>query len=73
MPSNRGGGQLIIFKGFTFVNVYNQIRWHCSKRLAGCKVKMSTTSTGQLVEVTGEHNHPPPNIFRSPNGKMYKV
>ncbi|CAH2267934.1 jg8396 [Pararge aegeria aegeria] len=73
IPSNRGSGYLLLYMGNTFVNMYKNMRWHCSKRHSGCKVRMSTTAGGKFAGATGEHNHPPPQIFRTADGKIMKL
>lgn len=72
IPSNRGKGHLLMCNGYSFVNVYNNTRWHCSKRLAGCKVRLSTNMERKLIGISGQHNHEPPSFYRASDGKLYR-
>ncbi|CAH2040255.1 unnamed protein product, partial [Iphiclides podalirius] len=73
IPSNRGKGQVLVYRGYTFANMNNKTRWYCSKKAAGCKVRLLTTPEGRVIESLYEHRHDPPNLFRAADGRIYRV
>ncbi|CAH2085751.1 unnamed protein product [Euphydryas editha] len=74
LPSNRGKGVILLYKGYTFAHMTNKTRWYCSKKSAGCKARLITTHDGALMHVTeAYHNHPPPSLYRTNDGKIIKL
>lgn len=74
VPSNRGKGLILIYKGHTYGRMTSKGRWYCSKKAKGCKAKIHTTPDGELVKVVqSEHNHPPPTLCRTNDGKVIRV
>lgn len=74
IPSNRGKGLTLVYKGFTYGHMHSRTRWYCSKKKKGCPAKISTTAEGELLQVIeGHHNHPPPKLFRTIYGRIYKL
>ncbi|OWR46258.1 hypothetical protein KGM_208279 [Danaus plexippus plexippus] len=74
MPTNRGKGVLLIFNGFTYAHRENRTRFYCSKKAIGCKARLTTTEEGNLLEVVeSKHNHAPPKLYRTNDGKVYKL
>ncbi|CAH0723920.1 unnamed protein product, partial [Brenthis ino] len=72
IPTVRGGTTLV-YKGYTYVHMSNKTRWYCSKIAARCKARLLTTPNGDLLDVIeSRHNHPPPNLFRTKDGKVFK-
>ncbi|CAH2085745.1 unnamed protein product [Euphydryas editha] len=71
----RGNGFSLVYGGYTFSHMHtnNKTRWYCSKRVIGCKAKIITTPDGELVQVTGEHNHYPPNLYRTNDGRIVRL
>ncbi|CAH2085748.1 unnamed protein product [Euphydryas editha] len=66
VPTNRGVGLTLIYKGYTYAHKYSRTRWYCSKKAKGCKAILTTTAEGELLQVVESyHNHPPPKLFRT--------
>lgn len=72
LPTSRGK-RMILYRGHTFTHNYKNTLWYCSRRPYECKVKIHTTADGRLVDVYGNHNHPPPRMVRSADGKIFKL
>lgn len=51
----------------------SKTRWYCSKKANGCKAKVITTENGQFVDAIYDHTHPAPFLFRTPDGKVFRV
>ncbi|XP_047531535.1 uncharacterized protein LOC125067165 [Vanessa atalanta] len=74
VPSNRGKGITLIYKGHTYAHIHTKTRWYCSKKAKGCKARLSTTAEGVLVEVLESyHNHEPPTLYRTNDGKVHRL
>ncbi|CAH2085747.1 unnamed protein product [Euphydryas editha] len=74
IPSNRGKGLTLIYKGYTYGHMHSRTRWYCSKKTKGCQAKLSTTADGKLLQVIeGHHNHSPPTLYRTTDGKVIRV
>lgn len=73
VTTTQGKGQLLLYRGNTFANVYKKMTWVCSKKHSGCMVQIKTTVDGKLIFCRGEHNHAPPKFHRSSYGKIYKI
>lgn len=74
IPSNRLDGVLLVYNGYTYSNTSSsKSRWYCSKKSKGCKAKIITTEDRQFIKSIGGHAHPQPTLFRSADGKIYKV
>ncbi|CAH2085746.1 unnamed protein product [Euphydryas editha] len=74
VPSNRGKGMRLIYKGHTYWHMTSKTRWYCSKKAKGCTAKIQTAPDGKLVAVIeSQHNHPPPTLYRTEDGKIYLV
>ncbi|CAH2085749.1 unnamed protein product [Euphydryas editha] len=74
VPSNRGKGITLIYKGYTYAHIHSKTRWYCSKKAKGCKARLHTTDEGELVAVgESSHNHPPPTLFRDSDGKVHRL
>ncbi|KAF9412007.1 hypothetical protein HW555_009362, partial [Spodoptera exigua] len=63
---------ILLYKNFTYFHMHTKTRWYCSKKLSGCHARVITSKYGELVKVMGWHNHDPPRIHRSPEGKIYR-
>lgn len=73
-PSKSGKGLMLIYKGYTYRHMHSRMRWYCSKKFKGCQAKLSTTPDGKLLQVfESNHNHPPPVLYRTNDGKLIKV
>ncbi|CAH2085786.1 unnamed protein product [Euphydryas editha] len=44
VPSNRGKGTILIYKGHTYSHFHTKTRWYCSRRLKGCRARLQTTT-----------------------------
>ncbi|RVE50161.1 hypothetical protein evm_005184 [Chilo suppressalis] len=72
MPSNRGKGQVLIYKGYTYANMGNKNRWYCSKKSRlGCKGKL-WLKDGVVNHEYG-HDHDPPKLFRTQDGNIIRI
>ncbi|KAJ8718890.1 hypothetical protein PYW07_016446 [Mythimna separata] len=58
VPSKRGG-TILIYNRNSFVQTSSKVRWYCSKKFRGCRMRIVVTADGQFVTEIGEHNHPP--------------
>ncbi|GBP73770.1 hypothetical protein EVAR_42942_1 [Eumeta japonica] len=73
IPSNRGSGHILLYQGHTYARMTSKNRWYCSKKGSGCKAKIHLDDDGQNLEHSGEHDHPPPKLFRTPDGRIHKL
>uniref|UniRef100_A0A2H1WCE9 SFRICE_005657 n=1 Tax=Spodoptera frugiperda TaxID=7108 RepID=A0A2H1WCE9_SPOFR len=73
IKDDRGRGMILLFRNFTYFHMHTKTRWYCSKKLSGCHARIITSKYGELVNVMGWHNHEPPRIHRSPEGKIYRL
>ncbi|KAI5646683.1 FLYWCH zinc finger domain-containing protein [Phthorimaea operculella] len=73
IPRRRGKFNLV-YKGHTFYNMGSSgNRWYCSKKpTTGCEAKVVTRDR-EFVQALSSHNHPPPTLYRTPDGKLHRV
>ncbi|CAH0723919.1 unnamed protein product, partial [Brenthis ino] len=60
----QGKGQLLLYQGNTFANVYKKMSWVCSKKHSGCTVQIKTTVDGKLIFCRGALEYIPINRGR---------
>ncbi|OWR46259.1 hypothetical protein KGM_208280 [Danaus plexippus plexippus] len=73
IPSNRSNGRLLVHREYTYVSMNTKTRWYCSKKKMGCKTKLVITPEGEFVELLGQHDHPPPLLYRTQDGQIIKL
>ncbi|CAH2085788.1 unnamed protein product [Euphydryas editha] len=70
--NKRGQGTSLIYNGHTYVHFNSKTRWYCSRRQKGCKARLRTTNEGVFLEnIVSDHNHPPPKLYRSSDGRVH--
>ncbi|XP_050349132.1 protein tramtrack, beta isoform isoform X27 [Nymphalis io] len=71
------GQMVLIFTEFTYnrktISKNQHWRWYCSSYHRGCKASIVTTASLLVVMVVGEHNHLPPNLFKTSSGKYCHI
>lgn len=69
------GRIVLLYKQYTFSKRGPPYRLHfCSKKVTNnCKAKVVLDGNGDIVYARTDHNHPPPKLVRTSNGKYCKV
>ncbi|KAH9631442.1 hypothetical protein HF086_014287 [Spodoptera exigua] len=70
-----GKGEMLYAGGFTFnrkqCSRNKKWRWYCTRYHHGCKAAVLTTLDLVVTTLLGEHNHIPPNLYYTGEGKAY--
>ncbi|KOB73363.1 Uncharacterized protein OBRU01_10460 [Operophtera brumata] len=61
VKSRYGKKNMLIACGYTF-SEYKYNFWYCTKRHHGCKAKAKTNPDRNIVSITSNHNHTPPDL-----------
>ncbi|XP_060805282.1 protein tramtrack, beta isoform-like [Amyelois transitella] len=73
IPSKRGNGHVLVYRGFTYAKMRNNKRWYCSKKASGCKARLITFDDCTSAEQLGEHKHAPPTLYRLADGSLCRI
>ncbi|GBP73776.1 hypothetical protein EVAR_42948_1 [Eumeta japonica] len=72
IPSNKGKHPILLFDKYTFAQK-GQRHWYCSKKLAlGCQAKVYMDKEGRITYYDRSHNHDPPKIHRTSDGRCIR-
>ncbi|KAI5646780.1 FLYWCH zinc finger domain-containing protein [Phthorimaea operculella] len=44
------------------------LRWYCCNHHRGCRAAAVTTDALRLIEICGQHDHPPPKLLKTSSG-----
>ncbi|GBP73772.1 hypothetical protein EVAR_42944_1 [Eumeta japonica] len=73
IPSNRKK-DLLLLEQHTFAQIGYKRLWYCSKKTKlGCKAQVRMDESGTVIYYRNDHNHDPPRLHKTTDGRYVKL